>query len=82
MTMRINRDADYATINVFVDASFAVHHTMRSHTGAIIAMGKFTQFWKSSKQHLNTKSSTEAELKQYLKSYLRRWLQLDLCLIS
>ena len=62
MTMRVNRDSEYATINVFVDASFAVHHTMRSHTGAVIAMGKVTQFWKSSKQKLNTKSSTEAEL--------------------
>jgi len=62
MTMRINRDSNYTTINVFVDASFAVHQTMRSHTGAIIAMGGVTQFWKSSKQKLNTKSSTEAEL--------------------
>jgi len=35
---------------------------MRSHTGGAIMMGKGVLFSKSSKQKLNTKSSTEAEL--------------------
>jgi hypothetical protein len=45
-----------------VDASFAVHEDMRSHTGASIGLGKGPVFTKSSKQKLNGTSSTEAEL--------------------
>ena len=45
-----------------VDASFAVHPDMRSHSGASMTMGKGTINGSSRKQKLNTKSSTEAEL--------------------
>jgi hypothetical protein len=45
-----------------VDASFGVHPTMKSHTGSMITLGGGAIFAKSSKQKLNTKSSTESEL--------------------
>ena len=46
----------------WVDASYAVHHDMKSHTGGFMSMGKGTMYGTSTKQKLNTKSSTEAEL--------------------
>jgi hypothetical protein len=46
----------------WVDASFAVHPNMRSHTGGTMSMGRGMIHCRSSKQKLNTKSSTEAEL--------------------
>ena len=50
------------TIYTWVDASYAVHNDMRSHTGGVISFGVGGLLCKSSKQKLNTKSSTEAEL--------------------
>ena len=49
-------------INWWVDASFAVHPDMRSHTGATASLGRGSIFSKSSKQKINTRSSTEAEV--------------------
>ena len=46
----------------WIDASFAVHGDMRSHTGATMAMGKGSLYLTSTRQKINTKSSTEAEL--------------------
>ena len=45
-----------------VDAAFAVHNNMRGHTGAHMSMGHGTIVAMSSKQKMNTRSSTEAEL--------------------
>ena len=45
-----------------VDTSFAVHPDFRSHTGAVMSYGTGVPISKSSKQKLNTRSSTEAEL--------------------
>ena len=45
-----------------MDASNAIHPNMRSHTGGRLTMGKGTVSGKSSKQKLNVKSSSEAEL--------------------
>lgn len=45
-----------------IDGSFAVHPDMRSHTGAILQIGKSTLYATSQWQKINTKSSTEAEL--------------------
>jgi len=49
-------------IKWFVDASFAVHPDFRSHTGAVMTMGNGAMQAISSKQKLNTGSSTHAEL--------------------
>ena len=49
-------------LKTWVDASYATHDDMKSHTGGAIMMGLGTLYSKSTKQKLNTKSSTEAEL--------------------
>jgi len=46
----------------WVDASFAVHHDMQSHTGSTMTLGKGSIYSASIRQKINTKSSTEAEL--------------------
>jgi hypothetical protein len=46
----------------WVDASFAVHPDMRSHTGGVMTLGKGAVYGTSTRQKLNTRSSTEAEL--------------------
>jgi len=61
MVMTLSID-DMSIIKTWIDASYAVHADMRSHTGANITMGKGTLYARSTKQKLNTKSSTEAEL--------------------
>jgi hypothetical protein len=49
-------------INGMIDASFATHADGKSHTGEIILLGDCVVKAKSSKQHIVTKDSTEAEL--------------------
>eukprot|EP00978_Attheya_sp_CCMP212_P048299 scaffold500167_cov161-Attheya_sp.AAC.1 len=46
----------------WVDAAFAVHPDMKSHTGGTFSLGRGSIYSASLKQKLNTKSSTEAEL--------------------
>jgi hypothetical protein len=50
------------TIKWWVDASYAVHPDMKSHTGATMSLGEGCVYSMSTKQKLNTRSSTEAEL--------------------
>jgi hypothetical protein len=45
-----------------VDAAFAVHPDMKSHTGITMTMGRGSIISASKKQKLTTRSSTEAEL--------------------
>ena len=61
LPLRIGADSlnQFAT---WVDASFAVHPDMRSHTGGVISFGRGGLICKSKRQCINTKSSTEAEL--------------------
>ena len=55
--------ADSLTVlKTWVDASYAVHGDMKSHTGGVISLGRGALMCKSTKQKLNTKSSTESEL--------------------
>ena len=49
-------------IKWYTDASFAIHQDYRSHTGATMTFGKGGIINISTKQKINTKSSTEAEL--------------------
>ena len=53
---------DSNTIKWYIDVAYAVHPDMRSHTGAIMTMGKGSIISISSKQKVNARSSTEAEL--------------------
>jgi hypothetical protein len=50
------------SIFTWIDAAFAVHPNMRSHTGGAMSLGWGILHTKSSKQKLMTKSSTEAEV--------------------
>ena len=60
--VRVIKCDDITKIFTWIDAAYAVHHNMRSHTGGTISFGTGVVHAKSSKQKLNTKSSTEAEL--------------------
>ena len=46
----------------WVDASDAVHKDMQSHTGGTLSLRKGSVYSTSTRQKINTKSSTEAEL--------------------
>jgi hypothetical protein len=46
----------------YVDASFAVHPNMRSHTGGGLTMGEGYPIVSSTKQKLNKTSSSGSEL--------------------
>jgi hypothetical protein len=46
----------------YVDASFAVHPNMRGHTGGVITLGTEAPVVTSTKQKLNTRSSTISEV--------------------
>ncbi len=59
LTIKID---DSKTIKWYADASFAVHKDYKSHMGGVMSLGQGAVISRSSKQKLNTKSSTEAEL--------------------
>ena len=49
-------------ILIFIDGSFAAHTDMRGHTGTMTTMGKGAMLSSSSKQKINTRSSTGCEV--------------------
>jgi hypothetical protein len=53
---------DTNTLTWYINAVFAVHSDMKSHTGAVFTMGKGAIFRSSTKQKLNSCSSTESEI--------------------
>jgi hypothetical protein len=53
---------DLSSLFTWVDASYAVHHDMKGHTGGAMSFGTGIIHGKASKQKLNTKSSTETEV--------------------
>ena len=70
---------DMGRLRSWVDAAFAVHPDMNSHTGGVISFGRGGLACKSGKQKLVTKSSTEAETvgaSDYLPNTL--WVQMFL----
>ena len=60
-TLTLGAD-DLTKVITWTDASYAVHKDMKSHTGGVVSLGRGAVMSKSSKQKLNTKSSTEAEI--------------------
>ena len=69
-----------SVISWWIDASYAVHPNMRSHTGATMSMGKGCPISISTKQKINTRSSTEAEIvgvndAMYLVLWVRHFLE-------
>jgi hypothetical protein len=53
---------DTGKIRWWVDASYAVHADMKSHTGGTMSLGRGSIYSTSSKQKLVTRSSNEAEV--------------------
>jgi hypothetical protein len=53
---------DTQTLTWYIDAAFAVHADMKSHTGAVFTMGKGAIISDSLKQKVNARSSTESEI--------------------
>ena len=67
---------DLSTMYTFIDAAYGVHQDMRSQTGGVTSFGHGGIVCRASKQKLNTKSSTEAELvgaSDYLSNTI--WIQ-------
>jgi hypothetical protein len=60
--LRILGADNIGRMKTWVDASHAVHQDMRSHTGGVVSFGIGAAMAKSTKQKINTKSSTESEL--------------------
>ena len=61
MVLTLGAD-DLRSIKWYIDASYAVHPDFKSHTGTAMTMGLGAPIANSSKQKINTRSSTEAEL--------------------
>jgi len=59
--VRIIGADDLLEMLVLIDSAHAVHKDMRGHTGGIISFGTGLVDQKSSKQKMNTRSSTETE---------------------
>jgi hypothetical protein len=53
---------DTNTLTWYIDAAFAVHVDMKTHTGVVFTMGKGAIIGSSTKQKVNSRSSTESEL--------------------
>jgi hypothetical protein len=67
--LKHNKDLKYTlsadgswVIRWWVDASYAVHPDMKSHTGATMSLGQGCVYSMSNKHKLNSRSLTEAEL--------------------
>ena len=61
LSLTLRADVD-RLLEWYGDASYAVHMDLKSHTGSTMTLGKGCPFSKSTKQTINTKRSTEAEV--------------------
>ena len=61
LTMLTNED-ESVDLNFYVDASYATHSDMKSHSGVSASIGSGSLYVASTKQKCMSKSSTEAEL--------------------
>ena len=55
-------DTSLTTLFTWIDAAYGVHSNFHSHTGGCMSFGLGTVHCKASKQCINVKSSTKAEL--------------------
>ena len=62
MPRMIGAEEGMDVLHTYVDASYAIHSDMKGHTGGLLTMGLGIIQGKATKQKLNAKSSTEAEL--------------------
>ena len=53
---------DTQSVHWYIDVSFATHTELKSHSGACMTLGKGMLTNDSTKQQVNSRSSTEAEL--------------------
>jgi hypothetical protein len=49
-------------MKIYIDASFANHPDLRSHSGFIVVVGNTPLLWKSRKQKINTVNTFESEI--------------------
>eukprot|EP00957_Ditylum_brightwellii_P063181 4796051-Ditylum_brightwellii.AAC.1 len=49
-------------LKLFIEAAFAVHYDLKSHTGSAFTLGKGSISSNSTKQKVNSRSLIEAEL--------------------
>ena len=61
LTLTLEAD-DLQLIHWSIDGAFTTHWDMRSHTGGAMTLGKGVIYSTSTRQKLNTRSSTEAKL--------------------
>jgi len=61
LPLRLSADGS-GILKWWVDASFAVHPNMRGHSGGGLSLGRGFPIASSTKQKLNTRSSTECEV--------------------
>ena len=62
-TFKLSLSANFPiNLCAYVDSAYAVHGDYKSHSGMCISLGRGMLLCKSTKQRLNVKSSTEAEL--------------------
>ena len=69
---------DLLNMIVMIDSAHAVHDNMRGHTGGIISFGTGLVDQKSSKQKMNTCSSTETEHVSTSEEYLPKPIYFEL----
>ena len=63
ITLPLTLEADdLQLVYWWIGGAFATHQDMRSHTGGAMSLGKGVIYGTSTRQKLNTRSSTEAEL--------------------
>ena len=60
LTLRVNHNL--IVVSWYLDAAFTVHSDFKSHTGSCMTLGQGAITSVSTKQKVNTRSSTEAEL--------------------
>jgi hypothetical protein len=53
---------DLNNLTWYIDGSYASHDDMKGQSGAVLLAGDFAMLFKSNKQKINTRSSTESEL--------------------